>query len=198
MTAIRLLVTSGSSRRGSLNRRLAAVATGVAREAGAAVTELDLRDLGLPLYDGDIEAAGLPAGALELRRLAASHDALLIASPEYNAFPPPLLLNSFDWVSRVPPSDGLPSGLAATGRLVAGLLSASPGKLGGARSLMALRTFLSLNLGIWVVPSQFALAQAAKAFDDRGALLDARQHESVAQVVGALLHGATALRVPAP
>ena len=186
---------SGSARSASLNRRLAAVTAVRLTADGAVATVLDWPQLDLPLYHGDIEAAGLPAGAFELRRLLAAHDAVLIVTPEYNAFPPPLLINAFDWVSRVPPaSEGLPAGLAVTAGKVTGLLSASPGALGGLRSLMFLRQYLQLGLGMLVVPEQFALGQAPKAFADDGSLVDAKQVDAVQRVVDAVLHLAGALR----
>ncbi len=194
MDGLRVMVVAGSSRAGSFNRRLADVAGGIAREAGAMTTAVDLRDLGLPLYDAAIEAAGMPAGALELRRLFAAHDALIVASPEYNGFPTPLLINAFDWASRPAAGDGLPSGLAAMGGKVAGVLSASPGALGGLRSLLAVRQYLQGALAMLVVPEQFALGAAGQAFDEAGALRDAKQHQAVERVVRATLRTAGALK----
>jgi chromate reductase, NAD(P)H dehydrogenase (quinone) len=190
MSAVRVLVISGSSRPGSFNRRLADVAAGLASAAGATVTQADLRALALPLYYAEIEAAGVPAGALELRRLFAEHDAVIVASPEYNGFPTPLLINALDWTSRVPAADGLPSGLAAMGGTVAGLLSASPGALGGLRSLLFVRQFLQLSLGMLVVPEQFALGVAAKAFDEKGGLVDEKNTPAVQRVVDSVLRTA--------
>jgi NAD(P)H-dependent FMN reductase len=191
---VKVLAISGSSRTGSFNRRLAALAAGRAREGGADVTEVDLRELALPLYDADIERQALPEGALTLRRLFAQHDALLLSSPEYNAFPTPLLINAFDWASRVPAGDGLPAGVAATHGTVVGLTSASPGALGGLRSLMFVRQFLTYNLGMLVVPEQFALSAAAKAFDAEGQLLDPKHEESLQRVVNSVLRTARALK----
>jgi chromate reductase, NAD(P)H dehydrogenase (quinone) len=195
MSAVRVLVISGSSRPGSFNRRLADVAAGLATAAGAAVTQADLRALALPLYDAEIEAAGMPAGALELRRLFAENDAVIVASPEYNGFPTPLLINALDWTSRVPAADALPSGLAAMGGTVAGLLGASPGALGGLRSLLFMRQFLQLSLGMLVVPEQFALGVAAKAFDEKGGLIDEKHTPAVQRVVESVLRTAGALKV---
>ena len=193
MGALRLLVVSGSSRPGSFNRQLADVAAAQARAAGAEVTQADLRALALPLYDAEIEAAGLPAGAFELRRLFASHEALIVASPEYNGFPTPLLINAFDWASRVPAGDDLPSGLAAMAGTVAGVVSASPGALGGLRSLGFIRQFLQHTPAMLVVPEQFALGQASKAFDEQGSLVDEKQSASLQRVVDAVLRTARAL-----
>ena len=194
MTAPRLLAFAGSARPGSFNVKLLAVAMSEARALGAEVTPLDLRGLALPLYDAEIEAAGLPAGALELRRLLAMHDALLVASPEYNGFPTPLLINALDWVSRVPAADGAPTGLAAMAGKPAGVMSASPGPMGGLRSLGFARQFLHNTLGMLVVPEQFALVQAGKAFDEQGALIDAKQTQAVQRVVASVIRVAGALK----
>jgi chromate reductase, NAD(P)H dehydrogenase (quinone) len=193
MGAVRVLVISGSSRPGSFNRKLADVAAAQARAAGAEVTQADLRALALPLYDAEIEAAGLPGGALELRRLFAAHEAVIVASPEYNGFPTPLLINAFDWASRVPAEGELPSGLAAMAGTVAGVVSASPGALGGMRSLGFVRQFLLQVPAMLVVPEQFALGQASKAFDAQGQLVDEKQAQSVKRVVDAVLRTARAL-----
>jgi len=194
MQAIRLLVFSGSSRAGSFNRSLATRAAAIAGELGAEVTDIDLLALGLPLYEARIEAAGMPDGAIELRAMMARHDALIVATPEYNGFPTPLLVNALDWASRPPAGDGLPSGLAAMNGKVAGVLSASPGALGGMRSLGFTRQFLHNALGMLVVPEQLALPQAAKAFDEQGQLIDDKQRLSLHKVVRSVLRTAGALK----
>jgi NAD(P)H-dependent FMN reductase len=185
--AIQLLVTSGSSRTGSLNRRLAQVVAQAARAAGAAVTELDLAALALPLYNGDIEAAAMPEGARELRRLFASHDGFIVAAPEYNAFVTPLLINALDWASRPAAAGDLPAGLAAMNGKAAGMVSASPGALGGMRGLLFLRSFLATALGMMVVPETASIVHAHQAFDDSGALKDAKQQQAVERVVRSVL-----------
>jgi NAD(P)H-dependent FMN reductase len=185
---IKLLAMAGSSRNGALSGRLLHAALEVARTAGAEVTPVDLRSLALPVYDGDLEASqGAPEGAKRLRDLFASHDALLYVTPEYNGFPTPLFINAFDWLSRVPAEGEKPSGLAATALKVAGLLSSSPGPLGGLRSLNFTRQYLSMAFGMLVVPQQFALGQANNAFDDSGALKEPKQQHIVSGVVNQLL-----------
>lgn len=190
----RLLVISASARRGSYNRQLAAQAAALARQRGATVSELELRSLDLPLYDGDLEAdAGVPAGAARLRDALLASDALLLASPEYNGFPPPVLLNAFDWLSRLQPADGLPGGSASIAAKPVALLAASPGALGGLRALAVTRQYLGAGMGMLVLPQQHALARAHEAFGDDGSLKDERSAASVAQVVEALLGVAAAL-----
>jgi NAD(P)H-dependent FMN reductase len=194
MKPIRLLIVSGSERRGSYNRSLARVAAGVARRDGGSVTELDVRALALPLFDGDIEAAGVPAAATQLRDALLAHDALLVVTPEYNAFPPPLLLNAFDWLSRVRAAEGGIAGLGATSNRPAALLAASPGALGGLRAMNYLRQYLQGAFAMIVVPQQFALGRAGEAFDAAGALKDPKAQHAVEAVLEALGELASALK----
>ncbi len=115
MQPVRLLLMAGSARSGALSGRLRDAARHAADAAGASTSVLDLRALALPLYDADLEAAqGLPAGARSLRDAIASNDAVLIVTPEYNGFPTPLVINAFDWLSRLQAEGKLPSGLATT------------------------------------------------------------------------------------
>jgi NAD(P)H-dependent FMN reductase len=195
MDTLRLLIIPGSARAGSLNRQLAAVAARQARAAGHLVTELDLRALNLPIYDGDLEAsAGVPAGALQLLQAVAHCDAILIVTPEYNGFPTPLVINAFDWLSRVVASPPEHSGLATTANKPVGLLSASPGPGGALRSMNFLRQYLQMAFAMIVVPQQFALGKAHEAFDETGGLKDARAGQSVEGVLKALCKLAQALK----
>lgn len=164
---VRLLAISGSARHGSLNRQLVDLAARKAQALGAEVTQVDLRELGMPVYDDDWAADhGKPEGALKLRELFASHDGLLLSCPEYNALPTPLLINSFDWLSTVSENEGLPSGTGATSGKPVGLMAASPGALGGLRALPIVRTYLSTNFAMVVVPEQLGLPQADQQFDE--------------------------------
>ena len=177
--AARVLVFAGSTRTQSLNKKLAAVAARAAEEAGAQVTRIDLSDFPMPIYDGDLEAeAGVPEHGRRLKRLLLDHDALLISAPEYNGSLSGVLKNAIDWCSR---REGDEAPLAAFRGKVAGLTSASPGRLGGARALMTLRHVLSVCRAL-VVPTQFSLPNAGTAFDADGALLDAEATAAVAQV----------------
>ncbi|MCD6051421.1 MAG: reductase [Rariglobus sp.] len=180
-----ILAFSGSARRESLNRKFLAAAVTAAREAGGEVTLLELRDYVLPLYDGDLEERdGLPANATKLIDLIARHDALLIASPEYNSMITPLLKNTIDWCTRgeVDPFPGK----------VTAIISASPGALGGVRSLKLAQQLL-LHLGCHIVPGQTFLPHADKAFDPGGALTDARAQKSLRTLASALVEAARKL-----
>ena len=92
----------------------------------------------------------------------------------------PLLKNVIDWCSR-PASEDEPPLVSYRGK-VAGLLSASPGALGGLRGLRHVREILG-NIGVTVVPNQHALGGAFEAFEDSGLLKDARAAQGVQRVV---------------
>lgn len=155
----KILAISGSSRLQSINTLLLEKAAQMARDAGAEVDVLDLRSLELPIYDGDYEAAnGLPPGALTLKNAMKNADGFLIACPEYNSYPTPLLLNALDWASRKGDADEPP--MSAFKGKSAGLLAASPGPVGGLRGLWAMRTFL-MNVGVTVIPSMSAVGSAS-------------------------------------
>jgi NAD(P)H-dependent FMN reductase len=184
----RILALAGSSRDGALSTRLRDAAASVLRGAGADVQALDLRALALPLYDGDLEAAsGVPAGARQLRDGLLQADGVLFVTPEYNGFPTPLALNAWDWLSRLPAEGQQPSGLAACAGKPLALLSTSPGPWGGMRALGLMRQFLGGTFQMLVLPQQLAVVRAHEAFDDAGALKDARQQQALAQLAGGLI-----------
>lgn len=169
MPAPKILVFSGSTREGSLNTRLATLAARKLTAAGARVTQITLADYTLPLVDATA-FGNTPAKATELRALFDAHDGLFIASPEYNAGYTPALKNALDWASTAksgPPASGLAGKVVALG-------GASPGHLGGYRSLTQLRTVLELGFGAMLIPEMVAVGLADKAFGEDGELLDAR------------------------
>ena len=87
------------------------------------------------------------------------------------------------------------SGLAATANKPVGLLSASPGLLGGLRSMNYLRQYFQMAFAMIVVPQQFALSRAHEAFDEQGGLKDEKARQTVNGVLVALGSLATALHI---
>jgi NAD(P)H-dependent FMN reductase len=185
-----ILIFAGSARRDSLNKKLAKAAAAVARKLDAEVTLVDLADYPMPLYHGDLEAdEGIPEHAAALRDLMAENDAWLIACPEYNGSITPLLKNTIDWTSR---PDGEVKQLAAFTGKVVGLLSASPGKLGGLRGLVHVRAILS-GIGVLVMPGQVSVSQAHQAFNEEGGLADEKLAGQLRGLVERVVHTASAL-----
>jgi chromate reductase len=163
----KVLAFSGSSRGNSYNQMLMNAANKMAKEMGAKVTVIDLKDYPMPFYDADLETnEGMPEKAKLFRNLIAEHDALIIACPEYNRSIPAVLKNALDWASRN--DQGQPERNVFNGKKVA-IMSTSPGQGGGKRALAHLRDIL-IELKADVVGPQVYAPNAPVAFDSKGEL----------------------------
>jgi chromate reductase len=169
----KILVFASSTRAGSYNVKLAALAAKELTLIDADVTRISLADYPLPIYDPDLDArAGQPANALKLKQMIMAHHGVFIASAEYSASVTPLIKNAIDWVSRVR-ERGDPTYAAFKNRVFA-ISAASVGPAGGLRSLMALRQILELGCGALVIPEQVSIPSADQAFDDMDNIVDMR------------------------
>lgn len=185
MSALKVLVIPGSLRTGSLNTRLAATAAHEFAQAGADVTRISLADFPLPIYDGDLQSkSGVPKHAVNLKRMMSAHHGVLIVTPEYNSSIPPLVKNVIDWVSRV--QDPHESRGQVFRERPFAIAAASEGRLGGTRSLAALRLILSACHAT-VIPSQLALSFASEAYDDMDRLKQPADIEALAALVRQLI-----------
>jgi chromate reductase len=175
---MKILGIAGSLRAGSHNRALLRAARELA-PAGVELTELDLRDL--PLYDGDLEAAGDPGPVTALKHAIREADALLIATPEYNRGIPGVLKNAVDWASRPP----LASPLA--GKPVA-IMGASTGLGGTAKAQQQLREALEFPGAVVLDEPRVLVREAFLRFDERGELADDETLAEIAELLEALVH----------
>ena len=179
----RALVFAGSIRTDSLNRKLALAAAEELRARGVDVTVADLRDYPMPMYDGDLEAGqGVPERAQAFRQLIQDHDALVIASPEYNGSFPALVKNAIDWASRA--RSGERPAAAFHGKTAA-LLATSPGPGGGKRGLRHLRELLEM-IGVHVLPGDVSVPKGSAAFDGEGRLARPEDAAALATAADAL------------
>jgi chromate reductase, NAD(P)H dehydrogenase (quinone) len=185
MAAPKILIIPGSLRTGSRNAKLAAAAAAAFLQAGVDVTRISLGDFALPIYDGDLQAkSGVPKNAINIKRMIAAHQGVLLVTPEYNSSVPALVKNSIDWVSRVQdPSES--RGQVFRERAFA-IASASEGRLGGTRALAALRLILSACHAT-VIPNQLALSFADDAYDDTDRLKHASDIEALQALVRQLI-----------
>ncbi len=152
-----LLTMSGSLRKGSYNRMLIAEAV---RAFGDA--EVIGGDLDLPLYDGDVEDAGVPAAVQTLMDQVARADALVIGAPEYNKGISGVLKNAIDWLSRANPP--------VLKDKIAVILSAAGGRSGGETGHFMTHSILT-QLQVNVVHGPLILVAAAQeAFAEDGTL----------------------------
>jgi len=160
--AFNVVAFAGSLRRGSYNRALLREAKELAPPTlHIVIHELDA----IPLYNGDLEAAGAPPSVVQLRDAVRQSDALLIATPEYNHGVPGVLKNTIDWLSR-PPRDN-----ALNGK-VAALIGASPGMTGTARGQAQLRQALGATNTYVLLQPEVLVARAPEKFDVDGRLTD--------------------------
>ena len=185
MTPISVLAISGSLRKTSYNSGLIRAAMQVLPE-GMTIETFDLAPI--PLYDGDVESAGIPEGVKALKARIAAADALLITTPEYNSSIPGVLKNALDWASRPPkesPFIGKPTAIMGAG-----------GIMGTVRAQIALRQVAaSLNLAILNKP-EVMVARSWEKFDADGNLKDEPTFQQIAELLKALQTWTGRLRGP--
>lgn len=169
MSRGKILAFAGSIRRESINQKLLMHITGRLQSEGATVTVINLRDFDIPLFGEDLlTEKGFPEDAQRFYELLCEYPVFLIACPEYNRSITPLLKNVIDWSTI--PRKGDPPMRAFNGK-IAGLCSASMGKLGGIRGLFHVSDILQ-SIGTNVLPKQVAIGNFGEAFDDAGKLTD--------------------------
>jgi chromate reductase len=180
---MKVLAISGSLRRDSHNTKLLRVA----EELVPATVELELweRLKEIPPYDEEDDVQPAPPAVAALREAIAEADAVLIATPEYNASIPGQLKNAVDWVSRPLATNPLRNKPVA-------VIGASTGAFGAVWSQAELRKVLGAT-GARVVDADVALGHAHTKFDEDGELLDEGAREQLAEVVEALLAETPAL-----
>ncbi len=171
-----LIGLSGSLRRGSYNSALLRAAEARMPE-GSTLTLASIR--GIPLYDGDEEAAhGVPEVVARLKDQIAAADGLLIATPEYNNGIPGVAKNAIDWLSR-PAGD---IGRVFGGKPVA-LFGASPGGFGTILSQSAwLPVLRTLGAELWS-GGRLLVSRAGQVFDANGELVDPKVDAALRQFV---------------
>jgi chromate reductase len=158
---MRILGISGSLRRGSHNRRLLRAA-GDALPPGVDLVEWEGL-AGLPAFDEDLESAP-PEPVQEFLDAVEDADALLIATPEYNASLPGALKNALDWASRPFPDNVLRDKPSA-------VIGASTGLFGAVWAQAEVRKTLKAS-GAHVLESELPVGMAHGAFADDGGLAD--------------------------
>jgi len=174
----KIIGIAGSLRSGSYNAALLRAAAGLMPSAAT----LEITTIkGIPLYDGDLEAAeGIPPAVELLKNLIASGDGLLIATPEYNNSMPGVLKNAIDWLTR--PSTDI---ARVFGNRPIAIIGASPGGFGTILSQDAwLPVMRTLGVRQWF-GGRLMVSRAGTVFNDSGEMIDDKAKAQLQQ----FLHG---------
>jgi len=169
---LKFVAISGSLRKGSYNTMALKAAQKLAPPS-VAIQQLSID--GLPLYNYDLHAPHQPAIADELSFAINTADALIFVTPEYNYSIPGVLKNAIDFLSKHPtkPFDNKP----------VGIMSASPGTLGGVRAHYHLRQIMVAVNAIVLNQPEIMIAQADKKFDDEGNLVDLNTKKFISKFI---------------
>lgn len=174
---VSVLGFAGSLRQGSYNRALLRAAQALAPDG----MSLDIFDLAvIPLYNGDVEAAGDPEGVTAFKQALRRADAVLMATPEYNHGVPGVMKNAVDWASR-PPQDSPLNGKPV------GIIGASPGMTGSARGQSQLRQAFEFTNSFAMPQPEILVFRAHEKFDAEGALTDEATRQHLRRYLAALL-----------
>jgi chromate reductase len=174
---MKILAISGSLRAASLNAMLLRAAS----ELVDAEVEFEVWDglKAVPPYDEDDEVGAPPIAVARLRSAIAQADAVLFATPEYNASIPGQLKNAIDWVSRPVATNPLRNVPVA-------VIGASPGAFGAVWAQAELKKVVAL-IGARVLPVELPVAKATTRFDDDGRLIDDEIRVQLAGVMSELV-----------
>ena len=172
----KLVGLAGSLRKGSFNASLLRAAA-LLMPPDSALTIGTIR--GIPLYDGDVEAAeGIPAAVNALKDAIAAADGLLLVTPEYNNSMPGVFKNAIDWLSR--PSADIKR---VFGNLPVALVGASPGGFGTILAQAAWLPILrTLGTQFWS-PGRMLVSRAGQVFAADGTLTDDRIRDQLRELL---------------
>ena len=154
-------VIVGSLRKESFNRKMAKALVAMAQ----APLKLEIVEIGqLPFYNADYESDP-PQVVRDFKQKIESFDAVLFVTPEYNRGVPGVLKNAIDVGSR-------PYGKSSWSRKPAGVISVSPGAIGGFGANHHLRqSLVFIDMPALQQPEAY-IGNAASLFDEKGALVN--------------------------
>ncbi len=183
---LHILGISGSLRRNSYNTALLEAAA----ELLPPGMTLEIYDLSqLPMYNQDHEKP-FPKVVEDFRQRLEQADALLIATPEYNASITGALKNAIDWASR-PPNQPM------SGKPVA-IIGASTGNFGTLRAQLHLRQILTHVGALTLAKPEVLVARAREAFAPDGDLVNETARGFLRDLLAALAEWTMRVAPPAP
>ena len=173
----KVLAFAGSTREDSSNKKAVKIAAAGAKQAGAEVEFIDIRDYPVPGYDAELEdKSGLPDNAKKLKQKMIVSDGLLVSTPEYNGSTSGVLKNLLDWASRKEQGDK--PGVTIFNHKVAIIMSASTSWRGGILGQRHLRDIF-MHEGCLVLPISQHVSNSREAFNADGSLIDSERQVAV-------------------
>ena len=173
-TPYNIVVIVGSIRKESFTLK---VANALAKLAPAAL-KLDVTTLnGISFFNQDLEAAP-PADWVAFREKLQKSNGVLFVTPEYNRSIPGVLKNAIDVASR-------PYGKSSFLGKPIGIVSNSPGPLGGVSAAKQLQNILPGISGPILGQPEIYLNGVGDAFDDKGNLTKESLQTVLQQYLGA-------------
>lgn len=162
--AYKISIIVGSLRKDSLNRKVARSICAL-REDNLECSMVEIGDLSL--YNQDFDALPeQPEAYVRFRDQVRSADGVLFVSPEYNRGMPGVLKNAIDVGSR-------PYGHSVWDRKPAGIVTVSPGSIGGFGSNHQIRqSCVFLNMPVMQQPEAYLGHVTDDSFDESGCLKD--------------------------
>jgi chromate reductase, NAD(P)H dehydrogenase (quinone) len=179
---MRVLGISGSLRRHSFNSELLQAAADLL-PPGVEYERFDGLKA-IPPYDADDDGSPAPVAVQRLRDAISAADAVLIATPEYNASIPGVLKNALDWASRPHATNVLRGKPAA-------VVGASTGMFGAIWGQAETRKVLG-SIGARVIDRELPVPEAPERFDLDGGLTDPDVEQQLGEIVGELVAAAEA------
>ena len=169
----RILGISGSLRAGSFNTALLNAAAKLQPEG----MQLEIGSIrGIPLYDADVEAQGMPAAVDALKARIVQAQGLLLVTPEYNNSIPGVFKNAIDWLSR--PSSDIKR---IFGDRPVAVIGASPSGFGTILSQSAwLPVLRTLGTRAWF-GGRLQVSRAGQVFNANGELVDEKIRAQLAE-----------------
>jgi FMN reductase len=155
---IKIVGIGGSLRTESYSMQALYIAAERAKNLGAEVQVLDLKQMNLPFCDGGSDYPNYP-DVTTLKNAVKAADALILSTPEYHGSISGVIKNALDLMSFEELSDK-----------VTGFISV----LGGQPNSNALNHMRLIMRWVhaWSIPEQIAIGQAWQAFDSEGQLKD--------------------------
>ncbi len=173
-----ILGLCGSLRRNSYNMGLLKAASELLPQKVHMEIFSELEDI--PLYNEDLHVSEEPEPVRRLKEALSKCNALLIATPEYNACIPAALKNAIDWVGAVPQENPL------RGKAV-GIMGATPGPSGTVRAQLSLRQILYSTQSLVMLKPELFVSNVSMCFDEQRNLVNKAVRDQLHNFILSLL-----------